>query len=110
MSYAINGTTITLTRGDTFRANLSITDSNGLPYIPKDTDHIRFAMKRNYTEGEPLILKEIPSDSLLLVLEPEDTKGLPFGNYVYDIQLTDSFGIVDTFITKARLSLTEEVY
>lgn len=46
---------------------------------------------------------------MLLVLEPEDTKTLPFGKYVYDIQITYADGKVDTFITKGRLRLTEEV-
>lgn len=110
MSYSVAGSTITLTRGDTFRATVNITDSNGLPYIPSPGDTIRFAMNRNYAAGEPLILKNIPTDTLNLVIDPEDTKTLPFGNYVYDIELTDSAGNVDTFIAKARLILTEEVY
>ena len=54
-------------------------------------------------------MKDIPSDTMLLVLEPEDTKTLPFGKYVYDIQITYADGKVDTFITKGRLRLTEEV-
>lgn len=110
MSYSVSGTTITLTRGDTFRATVSITDSEGLPYTPSSTDRIRFAMNRTYNNTEPLILKEIPYDTLVLELDPEDTKGLPYGSYVYDIELTDVLGNVDTFITKARLVITEEVY
>ena len=34
MSYAVSGTTINLTRGDTFMALISITDSENNPYIP----------------------------------------------------------------------------
>ena len=34
MSSSINGTTITLTRGDTFRARITITDTNNNEYIP----------------------------------------------------------------------------
>lgn len=110
MSYSVAGTVITLTRGDTFRATVNITDSNGMPYLPSPGDTIRFAMNRSYGADEPLILKNIPTDTLSLVIDPEDTKTLPFGNYVYDIELTDSAGNVDTFIAKARLILTEEVY
>lgn len=109
MSYSIAGSTITLTRGDTFRATVNITDSKGHPYLPSMNDQIRFAMKKTYQDPEPLLIKDIPSDTLLLSLDPEDTKLLPFGNYVYDIQLTDEFGNVDTFITTSRLVLTEEV-
>lgn len=44
-----------------------------------------------------------------LVLNPDDTKDLDFGTYVYDIQLQKTTGEVYTFITKSYLTLTEEV-
>lgn len=110
MSYKIKGTSITLTKGDTFRATVSITDSDGESYIPEDGDSIRFAMKQNYTDESPLILKDIPVDTMCLQLDPDDTKSLDVGKYVYDIELTRSNGDVDTFITKSSLELTEEVY
>lgn len=34
MSYSVSGTTITLTRGDTFVALISITKQDGTPYVP----------------------------------------------------------------------------
>lgn len=109
MSYSVKGTIITLTRGDSFAADIGIVQPNGDPYIPSEGDQIRFAMKRNVKDEEVLILKDIPIDTLRLVLDPEDTKDLDFGYYVYDIQLTKSTGEVDTFITKSTLVLTEEV-
>lgn len=109
MSYSVKGTTITLTRGDTFAANIGIIQPNGDPYIPSEGDSIRFAMKGSTKDDEVLILKEIPIETMRLVLDSEDTKDLEFGNYVYDIQLTKSTGEVDTFITKSTLVLTEEV-
>ena len=99
MSYSVSGTMITLTRGDTFSALITI---NG--------DRIRFAMKNDYNDETPLLIKEIPIDTMILTLNPEDTKHLPFGKYVYDIELTKATGEVDTFITKAILKLTEEVH
>lgn len=112
MSYTIKKTTITLTRGDTLKAQISITDKDGNPYEIQPGDSVRFAMKRSYDDpdSEVLIEKDIPTNTLILKLDPEDTKTLPFGNYVYDIQLTNIAGEVDTFITKATLVLTEEVY
>ena len=111
MSYSVKKTTITLTRGDTFKAIVSIMDKDGNPYDIQPGDSVRFAMKKHYDDpdSEVLIKKVIPTDTLLLVLEPEDTKRLDFGSYVYDIQLTNVEGEVDTFITKATLLLTEEV-
>ena len=112
MSYTIKKTTIFLTRGDTFKAQLSLVDREGNPYEPQPGDAIRFACKKDYSDPdtEVLIVKVVPTDTLILELEPEDTKELPFGNYVYDIQLTTAAGEVDTFITKGTLTITEEVY
>ncbi len=110
MSYNVSGTTITLTRGDTFMAQISITDSKGEPYVPVEGDSVRFAMKSTYADKEPLLVKDIPIDTLKLILNPEDTKELSFGTYVYDIQLTKATGEVDTFITTAKIKITEEVY
>lgn len=110
MSYSVKGTTINLTRGDTFAADIQIFQPDGEPYVLGNGDSVRFAMKKKISDAVPLILKEIPTDTLKLVLNPEDTKDLDFGSYVYDIQLTKSTGEVDTFITKSNLNLTEEVY
>lgn len=110
MSYNVSGTTIALTRGDTFMALITITDSENNPYIPVEGDTIRFAMKATYSDAVPLLVKDIPINTMKLILEPEDTKHLAFGRYVYDIQLTRATGEVDTFITKAKINITEEVY
>lgn len=109
MSYSVKGTTITLTRGDTFAAIIEISDSEGNAYQPVEGDSIQFTMKMSYNDPEPLISKDVPIDNMKLVLNPEDTKDLAFGSYVYDIQLTKATGEVDTFIAKAKLQLTEEV-
>lgn len=109
MSYSVRGTTITLTRGDTCAVKVTILNADGSEYEMRDGDSVRFAMKENYNDNEPLLLKDIPTDTMTLVLEPEDTKELSFGRYVYDIQLTTAGGTVATFITKATLKLTEEV-
>lgn len=103
------GTTITLTRGDTFEALVSATKRDGTQYIPVAGDTIRFAMKENYDDPRPLLVKDIPIDTMMLTLEPQDTADLNFGKYVYDIQLTKANGKVDTFISKAILKLSEEV-
>ena len=84
MSYTIKKTTIFLTRGDTFKAQLSLTNEEGQPYEPQEGDVIRFACKKDYSDPDTEVL--------------------------YDIQLTTAAGEVDTFITKGILTLTEEVY
>lgn len=104
----VYGNTITLTRGDTFKANIVIKKA-GEVYVPQEDDVIRFAMKKKYTDAAVLIEKEIQHDTLLLQIDPQDTASLDFGPYVYDIQMTYANGDVDTFIANAILNLTEEV-
>ena len=107
----IKGTKITMTRGDTLRTHVLMTDSEGNEYTPQEGDVIRFAMKKTYEDKEPLILKVIPHESMTLTLDPEDTKSLPApASFVYDIEITYADGAVDTFINKAKLTLTEEVH
>lgn len=104
--YTINDNNIELTRGDTLIVQVHIKDQDD-DYIPANGDIVRFALKHNtmdnkrerYLDKEPLILKTIPNDTLLLRIDPEDTKDLSFGRYVYEIELTKANGIVDTFIS-----------
>ena len=113
---SITGTTIKLTRGDTLVVIVSMTRA-GRAYVPDENDVIRFALKRAamkpdrvaYVDDEPLVTKTIPNDTLQLKLEPNDTKDLAFGRYVYDIEITMGDGSVDTFINNAELHLLPEV-
>lgn len=117
MSCRIQGTTITLTRGDTLRTQVTMT-LNGQPYTPVEGESVRFALKHpqlnskrtDFKDTTPLILKQIPIDTMILELQPSDTKNLDFGTYVYDLQITFADGCVDTFITEAKLVLTPEVH
>ena len=109
MSASVNGTNISLTRGDSLV--LSINVNAGLePYDVQEGDVIRFAMKSSINADEVLIRKNIDLETMTLTLQPSDTKNLPFGNYVYDIELTTADGFVDTFIGPATFTLTGEVY
>lgn len=110
MSITVKKTTISMTRGDTLKLKINISDALGNEYTPCEEDKIRFAVKDYYTDDTTLILKEIPWDTCILRLDPADTKQLEMGHdYVYDIQITMSDGTVDTFIPKGRLKITEEV-
>ena len=105
----ITGTKIELTRGDTLNVYVKMC-RKGEEYTPKAGDVMRFAMKKHYQDAEPVIEKIIPNDTQVLTLEPEDTKALKFGEYVYDIELTFADGTVDTFIAKATFVVSEEVH
>ena len=106
--YKINGTTITLTKGDSLYCHLNLT-KNGNAYVPAEGDVIRFAAKKHYSSETVAIEKVIPNDTLTLHLLPEDTKTLQTGEYVCDFELTNADGDVDTFIPEAKLILTPEV-
>lgn len=110
MSYSIYGNEIRLTRGDTFDAKIRIKMHNTKDlYIPRDGDKIFFGLKKRIEDTACLIYKEIPTDTLILHLDPEDTRYLDFGNYWYDVQLNRPDGFVSTFITKSLFRLLEEV-
>ena len=109
MAVKIQGNKIHLTRGDTLRVTVNITQ-DGEAYVPVEGDSVRFALKRDLDDPNPLILRDIPIDTLQLILVPEDTKPLDFGKYWYDVELTKNDGTVDTFIGPERFYITEEVY
>lgn len=98
---------IQITRGDTGIFNIDLKNGDGEPYIPVEGDSLRFAMAKKIGE-EVILQKSIPIDTLILKLNPEDTKELNFGKYAYDIQFTSSDGDVSTIIL-STIELTKEV-
>ena len=108
----VSGQTIYLTRGDTALIQLTLKDSNGEAYVPTEGDVIRFAMKQKMTDDyEVLASVEIPTDTLLLEIEPDITKGMAYNKnkpYKYDIELTYSTGRVDTFVSDADIYIMPE--
>ena len=113
--YKVEGTKITMTRGDTLKVQLSLKQGED-DYTPVEGDALRFAVKSRlnskrteFVEDEPLIEVAIPMDTLLLQLDPEDTKDLKFGNYYYDIEFTSASGDVDTVVPMSPFILDPEV-
>lgn len=114
--YLISGNEISLTRGDSFYCEVGIVKDDE-PYTPQEGDTVRFYLKRDtlnppkteYADKKPIVTKEIPTDTMILHLAPEDTKGLAFGHYVYDCEITFANGDVDTFINRESFTLLGEV-
>lgn len=101
---------ITMTRGDTLRAVVHIYNQDGTEYIPVEGDKVRFAVKQHYNDEEVLINKDVPIDTMILEVQPEDTKSLiQPQRYHFDIQLTKADGFTYTFIYKGILKISEEV-
>ena len=101
--------TISLTRGDSLYLDVSFT-VDGAPYVPGEGDTVRFAMKKCIEDDECLILIDIPIETMVCHIEPEDTKNLDFDVYWYDISLTTAIGDVYTPIGPAKSRITKEVY
>lgn len=110
MGYSVSGTKIMMTRGDTVKISVMIKyKSTGDSYTPVEGDTVRFAVKKYLTDKNPVFIKDIPISTMLLVIDPEDTKSLPFGPYYFDVQLIFANGDVDTFIQNGMLEITHEV-
>ena len=114
--YRVTNNEVELTRGDSLYCQVGVV-MDGDPYTPEVGDTIRFYLKRDimtpsrseYVDRKPLITKTVPTDTMILHLEPSDTKELPFGNYVYDMEITFANGDVDTFINNAKFVIAREV-
>lgn len=105
----VSGNTITMTRGDTFRAVIEPKTKSGEVYHPADGDSIKFTAKRYYTDNVALIEKQIRTETMLLEILPDETKQLQQpASLVYDIQLTHADGTVDTFIS-GKIHIKPEV-
>lgn len=103
MGYKVSGTTIQITRGDTgyFQFTPYTVDAGGTrtEYVCQPGDSIRFAMKKKLSDSyQILVTKNVDTSTFQMRLEPEDTSGLAFGTYYYDVQLTTAGGDVDTYI------------
>lgn len=110
MVEVFNDKIIVMTRGDTANIAVEVRDKENNLYTPTDGDTIRFAVKQTYSDDSVLIEKNIPIDTLLLHLDPSDTKDLEQpSEYVFDVQITFNNGDVDTFIPNGRLIITQEV-
>lgn len=101
----ITDNNITMTRGDTLVAQLTLVQNNEA-YTPVEGDVITFEAHRlPYDDGEAALEKTIDNSTLLFELEPDDTADLDCGEYSYKMKMTFANGDVDTFISGASLTL-----
>lgn len=101
---------IVVTKGDTVKMPIIVTNNDGSIYHVQKNDVINFGLKKEYTDSECLIEKTIDNNELMLVLSHEDTKKLEVGiGYKYDIQILRNGDEVHTFIS-GMITVTNEVY
>lgn len=95
---------IFIIRGDTGPLYIEIETAMGDLYTPTDTDKIIFTVKRTTRDNDALIQKFGNE----IIIEPTDTADLPYGEYVYDVQLNIG-SFVDTIILPHKFVVCEEV-
>ena len=99
--------TIFLTRGDSAVLGLDIINEQGIPYVPTDGDVVLFTLKRNVMEKDVIFQKSMVDGKI--IIHPQDTSHLEYGQYVYDVELTKENGFVATVIPPSRFVVAEEV-
>ena len=107
--FKVDDNNISLIRGDTGSFNIQIVDSAGEEVTLNENDALTFTLRRSASHPSILLQKYIDVAALTLLIKPDDTAGLTFGKYVYDIQLRAADGSVDTIIPPHSFEVLEEV-
>ena len=103
----INGTAISMTRGDSETLTVKIKDD-----AFEAGDKVTFTARARATApiAFQIVVTEFEEDgSAIITFDHETTEGLTFGRYMYDIELVRADGTVTTLIKPAAFDLTEEV-
>lgn len=108
----IKGTVIEMVRGDSEMVEVSIEDhlGNDVNLVPGDI--VYFTVKTHAkTKNKEFqkVVQDFPTGTAVIRIEPEDTKHMMFGNYVYDVQLTKANGDVRTIIRCSVFKVSSEV-
>lgn len=76
---------ITLTRGDSAVFSVTVEDEHGETYDYSD-DTVKFGVKRSAFDTDCVLEKTVEDGQV--VLTPEDTENMEYGDYLYDIEIT----------------------
>ena len=98
---------IVIIRGDSGAFTISIADTNGSPVALTDGDVLTFTLRRT-PRSSTIVLQKTITDGTLTI-NPSDTQDMPFGSYVYDVELKRADGYTDTIISPHEFLLLEEV-
>ena len=108
----IKGKTIYLTRGDTamFTITIYYPNSSNQEYVVQDGDVVSFTVRSEAKKNDAsdFLLQKRMVDGAITI-EPEDTAGLDYGEYLYDVEITTASGVVNTIITASPFVIEEEV-
>lgn len=101
----VNGTTLSMVRGDTER--ISVTPSVAF----ESGDIVTMTVRKDVDSPIELqkIVTEFDNGAAYIDITHEDTETMDFGAYVYDIQVQWESGAIKTLIKKSVFKLEEEV-
>ena len=109
----LTGTNIAMTRGDTERLTIRCRvkdDNTPVPFAEGDAVYMTVRESvDSAVEFQKLVTEFGPEGEAEIVIDHEDTEGMAFGDYVYDVQVTRESGVVTTLIKPSKFTLTEEV-
>lgn len=109
MLYIESNNVIRLTRGDTAKLTVPIeNDLDNSSYVMDEQDTLTFTIKKSVKDNGKLVQKVVTGSNNFHI-KPEDTDSLPFGKYVYDVQLTTAGGDVYTVIEPTSFEILSEV-
>ena len=103
---SVDGTTITLTRGDTETLQVTVTDADGQPYELGEGEYIELVVKAKPSDAQPLIRK-VTTDGAI-TFDRADTWGLDVGKYAYNVRVENGTSSYHTII-EGKLSITAVV-
>lgn len=86
----IEGTNITITRGDCEPFTITLTGED----VPADGEKVLFSVKKTQFQDRPEIKKilEVINSQIVVQINNSDTRNLEFGNYLWDIRFPNYYG------------------
>lgn len=109
MLYIEANNKIRLTRGDTARFRIPITNLvNNIEYTIGSSDILYFTVKKN-SKDDTFLFQKTSIGSNLIHIRPEDTANLSFGKYKYDVEINTESGDVYTVVEPAIFEIMEEI-
>ena len=109
MLYIKSDGTIRLTRGDTARLTVPITNEvDEKEYELQEGDTLKITVKKDCNDEEPCLQKIVTGGNTFHI-EPKDTADMKFGKYKYDVELETAAGDVYTVIEPSIFEVMQEV-
>lgn len=96
--------TMEIIRGDSGEFEITLRQGEE-EYQLQEGDTLFFTVKKNTKTDEVLIQKT----GKVIFIDPEDTEGLAYGSYYYDVEFDSAGGLVDTVIPPTKFIVKQEV-